>query len=79
MMSANALAAGKKGVTVIDTDESPRKDTNLDALAKLRPALLEAHFALKDTKVPQISETFNVQFRAEFANIFKVQSRCRFI
>jgi len=29
---------GKKGPTIIDTDESPRRDTSLDALAKLRPA-----------------------------------------
>lgn len=29
---------GKKGATVIDTDESPRKDTSLEALARLRPA-----------------------------------------
>lgn len=29
---------GKKGPTVVDTDESPRKDTSLEALAKLRPA-----------------------------------------
>lgn len=29
---------GKKGPTVIDTDESPRRDTSLEALAKLRPA-----------------------------------------
>jgi acetyl-CoA C-acetyltransferase len=29
--------AGKKGPTVVDTDESPRKDTNLEALAKLKP------------------------------------------
>jgi acetyl-CoA C-acetyltransferase len=28
----------RKGVNVVDTDESPRKDTNLEALAKLRPA-----------------------------------------
>ncbi len=28
---------GKKGPTVVDTDESPRKDTTLDALAKLKP------------------------------------------
>ena len=28
----------RKGVDVVDTDESPRKDTNLEALAKLRPA-----------------------------------------
>ena len=30
--------AGKKGTTTVDTDEGPRKDTTLDALAKLRPA-----------------------------------------
>lgn len=29
---------GKKGPTIVDTDESPRKDTSLEALAKLRPA-----------------------------------------
>ncbi|MGM0668836.1 MAG: thiolase family protein [Gemmatimonadota bacterium] len=28
----------RKGVNVVDTDESPRKDTNLEALARLRPA-----------------------------------------
>jgi len=28
----------RKGVDVVDTDESPRKDTNLEALARLRPA-----------------------------------------
>src|SRR5687767_12062091 len=27
----------KKGTTVVDTDESPRKDTTMDTLAKLRP------------------------------------------
>ena len=30
--------AGRKGPTVVDTDESPRKDTTADSLAKLRPA-----------------------------------------
>jgi acetyl-CoA C-acetyltransferase len=30
--------AGRKGTTVVDTDESPRKDTTLEALGKLRPA-----------------------------------------
>ena len=30
--------AGKKGPTIVDTDESPRADTSLDALSKLRPA-----------------------------------------
>jgi acetyl-CoA C-acetyltransferase len=29
---------GKKGPTVVDTDESPRRDTSLDALARLKPA-----------------------------------------
>jgi acetyl-CoA C-acetyltransferase len=29
---------GRKGPTTVDTDESPRKDTSLEALAKLRPA-----------------------------------------
>ena len=29
---------GRKGPTVVDTDESPRADTSLEALAKLRPA-----------------------------------------
>ena len=30
--------AGKKGPTVVDRDESPRKDTSLEALAALKPA-----------------------------------------
>jgi acetyl-CoA C-acetyltransferase len=30
--------AGRKGDTVVDTDEGPREDTTADALAKLRPA-----------------------------------------
>ena len=30
--------AGRKGPTVVDTDEGPRKDTSADSLAKLRPA-----------------------------------------
>ena len=29
---------GKKGPTIVDTDESPRRDTSLDVLAKLKPA-----------------------------------------
>ena len=29
---------GKKGPTIIDTDEGPRRDTTADSLAKLRPA-----------------------------------------
>ena len=35
---AKVEIAGKKGATIVDTDESPRKDTTLEALAKLRPA-----------------------------------------
>jgi acetyl-CoA C-acetyltransferase len=30
--------AGRKGTTVVDADESPRADTSLEALARLRPA-----------------------------------------
>jgi acetyl-CoA C-acetyltransferase len=30
--------AGKKGATIVDTDESPRKDTTTESLGKLRPA-----------------------------------------
>jgi acetyl-CoA C-acetyltransferase len=30
--------AGKKGTTVVDTDEGPRKDTTAESLTKLRPA-----------------------------------------
>ena len=30
--------AGKKGSTVVDTDESPRKDTTIETLSKLKPA-----------------------------------------
>ncbi len=29
---------GRRGTTVVDTDESPRRDTSLEALGKLRPA-----------------------------------------
>jgi acetyl-CoA C-acetyltransferase len=29
---------GKKGVTIVDTDEGPRRDATLDSLAKLKPA-----------------------------------------
>ena len=31
---------GRRGVTVVDTDESPRADTSLEALGKLRPAFV---------------------------------------
>lgn len=30
--------AGRKGTTVVDTDEAPRRDTSLEALARLKPA-----------------------------------------
>lgn len=30
--------AGRKGTTVVDTDESPRRETTLEALSKLKPA-----------------------------------------
>jgi acetyl-CoA C-acetyltransferase len=35
---AAVTIAGRKGPTVVDTDESPRADTTIDSLAKLRPA-----------------------------------------
>ena len=35
---ARVEVAGKKGPTVVDTDESPRKDTTPETLGKLRPA-----------------------------------------
>lgn len=36
---------GRKGPTVIDTDEGPRKDSNVEALGKLRPAFGSADAA----------------------------------
>ena len=33
--------AGRKGTTVVDTDECPRGDTSLDALGKLKPAFVK--------------------------------------
>jgi acetyl-CoA C-acetyltransferase len=46
--------AGKKPVTV-DTDESPRKDTSLDALQKLKPAFPKD--APKDMKAEELTVT----------------------
>jgi len=46
---------GRKGPTVIDTDESPRKDSSLDALAKLKPAF--AKDAPKDMKPEELTVT----------------------
>ncbi len=47
--------AGKKGPTTVDTDESPRKDTSLGALAKLRPAFPKD--APKDMKPEELTVT----------------------
>ena len=33
--------AGRKGTTVVDTDEGPRADTSLEMLGKLRPAFVK--------------------------------------
>jgi acetyl-CoA C-acetyltransferase len=46
---------GKKGPTIISVDESPRKDTTLDALAKLRPAFPKD--APKDMKPEELTVT----------------------
>jgi len=46
---------GKKGPTIIDTDESPRRDTSLDALAKLRPAF--PNDAPKDMSANELTVT----------------------
>ncbi|HET8771084.1 MAG TPA: acetyl-CoA C-acetyltransferase [Gemmatimonadaceae bacterium] len=46
---------GRKGPTVVDTDESPRKDTSLEALAKLRPAF--PNDAPKDMKPEEYTIT----------------------
>jgi len=43
---------GKKGPTTVDTDESPRRDTTLEALSKLRPA-----FPAKDGKNDDLTVT----------------------
>ena len=52
---AKVEIAGKKGATIVDTDESPRKDTTLDALAKLRPAF--PGDAPKDMKPDELTVT----------------------
>ncbi|HET7586429.1 MAG TPA: acetyl-CoA C-acetyltransferase [Gemmatimonadaceae bacterium] len=46
---------GKKGPTVVDTDEGPRKDTSAEALGKLRPAFAAA--APKDMRPEQLTVT----------------------
>ena len=52
---AKVEIAGKKGTTIVDTDESPRKDTTLEALAKLRPAF--SGDAPKDMKPEELTVT----------------------
>ena len=47
--------AGKKGPTVIDTDESPRADTSLEALGRLKPAFPKD--APKDMKPEELTVT----------------------
>ena len=46
---------GKKGPTVVDTDEGPRPDTTLESLGKLRPAF--AATAPKEMKPDELSVT----------------------
>ena len=46
---------GRKGPTLVDTDESPRKDTSLEALTKLRPAF--PNDAPKDMKADELTVT----------------------
>ena len=46
---------GKKGPTVVDTDEGPRRDTTLETLAKLKPAF--GANAPKDMTPDQLSVT----------------------
>ncbi|MDQ6829541.1 MAG: thiolase family protein, partial [Gemmatimonadota bacterium] len=46
---------GRKGPTVIDTDEGPRRDSSMDSLGKLRPAF--AKDAGKDVKPDQLTVT----------------------
>jgi acetyl-CoA C-acetyltransferase len=46
---------GKKGPTIVELDESPRKDTTLEALGKLRPAF--ASDAPKDMKPEELTVT----------------------
>jgi acetyl-CoA C-acetyltransferase len=49
---APVTIASKKGNTIVDTDESPRRDTSVEVLAKLRPA-----FPNKDGSAADLSVT----------------------
>src|SRR5256886_7423172 len=42
---------GKKGPTTVDTDESPRRDTSIEVLAKLKPAFPPSNGANEDLTV----------------------------
>ena len=42
---------GKKGPTTVDTDESPRRDTSIEVLAKLKPAFPASNGANEDLTV----------------------------
>jgi acetyl-CoA C-acetyltransferase len=44
--------AGRKGPTIVDTDEGPRRDTTLESLSKLRPA-----FGGKGDKADELTVT----------------------
>ena len=48
---APVTIAGKKGPTVVDSDEGPRADTTADTLAKLRPAFPDKGSAPEDLTV----------------------------
>jgi acetyl-CoA C-acetyltransferase len=52
---APVVIPGKKGDTVVDADESPRADTSLEVLGKLRPAF--AKDAPKEIPADQLSVT----------------------
>ena len=49
---APVTVPGRKGPTIVDTDEGPRKDTTVETLAKLRPA-----FPGKDSKADELTVT----------------------
>ncbi|MDE3174405.1 MAG: acetyl-CoA C-acetyltransferase [Gemmatimonadota bacterium] len=42
---------GRKGPTIVDTDEQPRKDTTMESLAKLRPAFGDSSSKADDLSV----------------------------
>jgi len=48
---APVTIAGKKGATVVDTDEGPRADTTADTLARLRPAFPDKSVSAEELTV----------------------------